>query len=106
MASTISGGRPNRTFSGITSTSCTLLKPSVPRNFTTSSTRHSGAEAPAVNAIVFTPTSYSGRMFRQLSIRCDPVPRFRGTSTSRLELELLSDADHRLVLGSDYIYNV
>ena len=46
IASTISGGKPKRTFSGITSTSCTLSKPSVLKNFTTSSTRHSGAEAP------------------------------------------------------------
>ena len=64
MASTISGGKPKRTFSGITSTSCTLVKPSVPRNFTTSSTRHSGADAPAVSAIVFTPSSHSGRILR------------------------------------------
>src|SRR3984893_2883988 len=91
IASTISGGRPNRTFSGMTSTSCTLPKPSVPRNFTTSSTRHSGAEAPAVSAIVFTPCSHSGRMLRKLSIRCELVPRLRATSTKRLELELLSE---------------
>ena len=53
MASTISGGRPKRTFSGITSSSCTLPKPLSARNFTVSSTRHSGAEAPAVSAMVF-----------------------------------------------------
>src|SRR5580704_10066703 len=91
MASTISGGRPNRTFSGITSTSFTLLKPLVPRNSTTSSTRHSGAEAPAVKAIVFTPSSHSGRILRKLSIRCEPVPRLRATSTNRFEFELLSE---------------
>ena len=68
-----------------------VVKPLVPRNFTTSSTRHSGAEAPAVNAIVFTPSSHSGRILRKLSIRCESVPKFRATSTKRLEFELLSE---------------
>src|SRR2546430_10126700 len=46
IASTISGGKPKRTFSGMTSSSLTLSNPLVPKKFTTSSTRHSGAEAP------------------------------------------------------------
>src|SRR3977135_1909976 len=66
MASTISGGRPKRTFSGITSSSSTLPKPLESRNFTTSSTKHSGAEEPAVRAMVFTFSSQSGSMSLQL----------------------------------------
>src|SRR6516165_602353 len=63
IASTISGGSPNLTCSGITSSSLTLPKPFEDRNCTTSSTRHSGAEAPAVRAIVLTPSNHSGLMF-------------------------------------------
>src|SRR5439155_22579240 len=60
MAATISGGRPERTFSGMTSSSRKLAKPLPIRKVTTSSTRHSGAEAPAVSAMVPTPSSHSG----------------------------------------------
>src|SRR5207248_1693249 len=42
IASTISGGNPKRTFSGMTSSSLTLANPLVPKKFTTSSTKHSG----------------------------------------------------------------
>src|SRR5256884_6500407 len=71
IASTISGGKPKRTFSGMTSSSLTLSNPLVPKKFTTSSTRHSGAEAPAVKAMVFTPSSHSDLTLRKLSIRCE-----------------------------------
>src|SRR5947207_2229927 len=52
MAATISGGNPKRTFSGMTSTSSSLVKPFSRRNSMARSTRISGAEAPAVSAIV------------------------------------------------------
>jgi len=91
IASTISGGSPKRTFSGITSSSCMLSNPLSRRKATVSSTRHSGAEAPAVRAIVFTPFNHSASMSLQLSMRCAFVPRLRATSTKRLELELFSD---------------
>src|SRR6266571_7913914 len=95
IASTISGGNPKRTFSGMTSSSLTLSKPLVPKKFTTSSTRHSGADAPAVKAMVFTPSSHSDLMFWKLSIRCELVPKFLATSTSRFELELFVGTDHQ-----------
>src|SRR5438093_4318054 len=88
IASTISGGKPKRTFSGMTSSSRTLSKPLPRRNSITSSTRHSGADAPAVSAIVFTPFSHSGLIARKFSIRYDGVRRLRETSTRRLEFEL------------------
>src|SRR5256712_12844936 len=67
IASTISGGKPKRKFSGLTSSSLTLSNPFVPTKFTTSSTRHSVAVAPAVNPIVFTHSSHPVLMFQQLS---------------------------------------
>ena len=65
------------------------------QNLTTSSTRHSGAEAPAVRAIVLTSCNHSGWMLRKLSIKWEAVPRFLATSTRRLEFELLSDPTTR-----------
>jgi hypothetical protein len=62
---------------------------------TVSSTRHSGAEAPAVSAIVVAPFNHSGSMSLQLSIRCAFVPRLRATSTSRLEFELFVRSHHQ-----------
>ena len=91
MASTISGGRPNRTFSGITSISRILVKPFCFRNSITCSTRTSGADAPAVRATVLTPASHSDFTSEAVSIRYEGVPRLVETSTRRLELELFSD---------------
>src|SRR5205823_3869158 len=62
IASTISGGRPKRTFSGMTSTSSILVNPLALRNSTACSTSTSGADAPAVSATVCTPLSHSGLM--------------------------------------------
>ena len=59
MASTISGGSAKRTFSGINSISSSLENPCCMRKSIASCTRTSGAEAPAVRAIVFTPSSHS-----------------------------------------------
>src|SRR5271155_2862455 len=60
IVSTISGGNPKRTFSGMISNSCTSPKPFPARYSTTSCTRCSGAEAPAVKAAVFTPFNHCG----------------------------------------------
>ena len=60
MASTISGGRPKRTFSGITSTSCRcealLLEESQPP-----APGSRAPKRPPSSATVFTPSSHSGR---------------------------------------------
>jgi hypothetical protein len=57
---------------------------------TTSCTRCSGADAPAVShrLHVIQPLRL---MLRQSSIRCAGVPKLRATSTNRLEFELLSE---------------
>src|ERR1043166_5352426 len=60
IASTISGGNPNLTFSGMTSTSFMSVNPLPRRNSTVCSPRISGADAPAVSATVLTPSSHSG----------------------------------------------
>src|SRR5208337_4041621 len=91
IVSTISGGNPKRTFSGIISNSCTSPKPCPARYSTTSCTRCSGAEAPAVRATVFTSCNHRDWILLQSSIRCAGVPKLRATSTKRLELELLSE---------------
>src|SRR5207237_2252561 len=65
MASTISGGSPKRTFSGMTSTSRRLSKPWVERNSTTSYTNNSGSVAPAVWAIMLYSSRNSCGMWRQ-----------------------------------------
>src|SRR5208283_2735734 len=83
IVSTISGGNPKRTFSGMISNSCTSPKPFPARYSTTSCTRCSGADAPAVRAAVFTPFNHCGRILRQSSIRCAGVPKLRATSTNR-----------------------
>ena len=54
---------------GITSASRTFAKPFCPSRVITSCTRISGAEAPAVSATVFTPSSHFSSMSRQVSIR-------------------------------------
>ena len=92
MACTISGGNPKRTFSGMTSTSSTLVKPLSRGTRSTSFTRTSGADAPAVRATVvdaFEPLRLD--VIGQLSIRYEERPRFRATSTRRFEFELLSE---------------
>ena len=95
MASTISGGSPKRTFSGITSSSCRLSNPLLRRNVTVSSTRHSGADAPAVSAIVFTSFNHSASMSLQLSIRCAFVPRLRATSTKPVRIRTVFRSHHQ-----------
>src|SRR5450631_717107 len=91
IVSTISGGNPKRTFSGMISNSCTSPKPCPAKYCTTSCTRCSGADAPAVRATVFTSFNHCGWMSRQSSIRCAGVPKLRATSTNRFEFELLSE---------------
>src|SRR3984957_15607951 len=60
IVATISGGSPNRTFSGIISSSCRSPKPFPARYSTTSCTKCSGADAPAVKATVFTSFNHCG----------------------------------------------
>jgi hypothetical protein len=62
IASTISGRQPEAHVLGHHFEFLHVAEAFAGKNFTTSSTRHSGAEAPAVSAIVFTPSSHSGRM--------------------------------------------
>src|SRR5256886_16731078 len=47
-------------------------------------------DALPIYAMVFTPSSHSGLMLRQLSIRCELVPKFLATSTDRKSTRLNS----------------
>ena len=60
------------------------------RNFTTSRTSNSGAEAPAVTPMRVLPSSQCGSMAAALSIRWASQPRRSARSRRRLELELLA----------------
>src|SRR5262249_32732462 len=83
------GGSATRTFSSPTFPSRPVAPP-LRSASTTSVTRTSGADAPAVTPMRLAPSSHSRRTSRMSLIRYARVPVDCETSTSRMELELLA----------------
>src|SRR5262249_46640765 len=88
--SSSSRGNPNRTSSSTTRTSRTSEERRRRISSTTSVTRNSGVEAPAVTPTRCAPSSHSDRTSVLSLMRCDGVPITRETSTSRFAFELLA----------------
>src|SRR5579883_167731 len=86
-----SPGSENRTSSSTSSISSISRKPLRRRKSTSSCTRCSGAEAPAVTATFFTPSNQAVSTSSQSFTRYERTPKLVPTSTSRLELELFCE---------------
>src|SRR5690349_7463608 len=93
-------GRRNSTSSSITVRSSTSAVPYVLRYATTSSTRTSGADAPAVMPMALTSFNQAGLMSAAESIKYESIPQCSPNSRRRLEFELFGEPMTRMTSTS------